>query len=320
MSNFNVGFKNIGPVEKANFEIRPLTIFIGPNNSGKSIMSAMIHSLTKALKDTQIKEDSFVISKENLFFKSQILFNGIKNKFKESIKKDFIEYLSSDNDFEKIPFVIHKELINNVFNESVGRSFANEFSNSLTKLFNDLDILKRYGSENFEITYKGLKFEEKDNNIILKKSNIKFHNDAFILKFSANNGETDFFDDNEIEIKFLCENGNILLYFDSNHLNLFLKRIVDLNLDSASLLEYSLDRSVLRLSLGYQFNDEDNEKILAELFLDLFVKVLGHNFTEYIFNQNSYYLPVGRTEVLDNIIKIISKLLNSENSSYTQIQ
>ncbi len=43
--DLNIELKNFGPITKGAIEIKPLTIFIGPNNSGKSYAAILIHSI-----------------------------------------------------------------------------------------------------------------------------------------------------------------------------------------------------------------------------------------------------------------------------------
>ncbi|HUT04411.1 MAG TPA: AAA family ATPase [bacterium] len=42
--------ENFGPLRKAEIDLKPLTIFIGPNNSGKTYVATMFYSLWKALQ------------------------------------------------------------------------------------------------------------------------------------------------------------------------------------------------------------------------------------------------------------------------------
>ena len=42
----NMSVKNFGPVNEAEINILPLTIFVGKNSSGKSFLSSLIHSLS----------------------------------------------------------------------------------------------------------------------------------------------------------------------------------------------------------------------------------------------------------------------------------
>lgn len=44
-TNVHIGVKNFGPVEKAEIDLRPLTVFVGESNSGKTYLSALIYAL-----------------------------------------------------------------------------------------------------------------------------------------------------------------------------------------------------------------------------------------------------------------------------------
>lgn len=46
--DMNVSLENFGPISRGKINIRPLTIFIGPNNSGKSYAAMLIHSILAA--------------------------------------------------------------------------------------------------------------------------------------------------------------------------------------------------------------------------------------------------------------------------------
>lgn len=43
--NFMIHIKNFGPVSNAKITLKPLTVFVGPNNSGKSYTAMLIHSI-----------------------------------------------------------------------------------------------------------------------------------------------------------------------------------------------------------------------------------------------------------------------------------
>ena len=49
MDGLEVEVKNFGPIADAKFELRPLTLFMGPSNSGKSYLSVLIYALHRAL-------------------------------------------------------------------------------------------------------------------------------------------------------------------------------------------------------------------------------------------------------------------------------
>ncbi|MGI8476912.1 MAG: hypothetical protein ACR2OO_11135, partial [Thermomicrobiales bacterium] len=41
--------KNLGPIRSGSFQLRPLTIFIGPNNSGKTYAALAAYSVCKGI-------------------------------------------------------------------------------------------------------------------------------------------------------------------------------------------------------------------------------------------------------------------------------
>ncbi|MHA1438147.1 MAG: AAA family ATPase [Promethearchaeota archaeon] len=45
---FNINFTNFGPIKNGDIFLRPLTIFVGPNNSGKSYSAKLIYSILKS--------------------------------------------------------------------------------------------------------------------------------------------------------------------------------------------------------------------------------------------------------------------------------
>ena len=51
--NLKLAVKNFGPIREGEVEFKPLTVFIGPNNSGKSYMATLLYALLKALVDTR---------------------------------------------------------------------------------------------------------------------------------------------------------------------------------------------------------------------------------------------------------------------------
>lgn len=44
-----IEIENFGPIASGSFELRPLTLFIGPNNTGKSYAATLAHSIVQAM-------------------------------------------------------------------------------------------------------------------------------------------------------------------------------------------------------------------------------------------------------------------------------
>ena len=45
--NLTLSVKNFGPIYSAEVELRPLTVFVGPSNTGKSYLAILIYALHK---------------------------------------------------------------------------------------------------------------------------------------------------------------------------------------------------------------------------------------------------------------------------------
>ena len=52
--DLKIHIKNFGPVSEGSIHLKPLTIFIGPNNSGKSYVATLIHSIISAQNKSNI--------------------------------------------------------------------------------------------------------------------------------------------------------------------------------------------------------------------------------------------------------------------------
>jgi predicted ATPase len=45
-----IEIENFGPIASGSFELRPLTLFIGPNNTGKSYAATLAHSIVRTIR------------------------------------------------------------------------------------------------------------------------------------------------------------------------------------------------------------------------------------------------------------------------------
>ena len=48
--NVNISVENFGPIEKADIDLRPLTIFVGESNTGKTYLATLIYALDRAFE------------------------------------------------------------------------------------------------------------------------------------------------------------------------------------------------------------------------------------------------------------------------------
>ena len=52
--NVRVGVRNFGPIESGVVDLRPLTVFVGPSNTGKTYMSVLVYALHRSLSGFQV--------------------------------------------------------------------------------------------------------------------------------------------------------------------------------------------------------------------------------------------------------------------------
>ena len=92
--NLTLSVKNFGPIYNAEIELRPLTVFVGPSNTGKSYLAILIYALHKFFNSHKT-ERPFVC-----FFSSQTLPDEIEisNKYITRLIDEVDEIVSQMND------------------------------------------------------------------------------------------------------------------------------------------------------------------------------------------------------------------------------
>ena len=50
ISSYQVDVENFGPIAKARVDVRPLTVFVGPSNTGKSYLAVLLYALRSRLQ------------------------------------------------------------------------------------------------------------------------------------------------------------------------------------------------------------------------------------------------------------------------------
>lgn len=126
--------ENVGKLKKAKFELKPLTIFIGKNNSGKTYATTALWALINYLKNLDVINfiSSDLRKKYNDLFKSIFIDLNFGNNVNVNVN-----VLVESAEIKKIQEVINKRLVkeskkilNNAFRFS-------HFENSKLKLLND---------------------------------------------------------------------------------------------------------------------------------------------------------------------------------------
>jgi len=170
--NLKVKVKNFGPVSKGEVIIKPLTIFIGPNNSGKSYISTLIHSIIKNFEESRFE---FRLNNIDIIDKYlselQNIVGNIENGKVVEIPQTFIRNLA-------------KEVYKKVYEENLGKEIQNYYACSLKDLVkigeNSFDLKINYESDDIFLKLK-------DNELKIQKSPKIDENLKLTVKFEIAN-------------------------------------------------------------------------------------------------------------------------------------
>jgi predicted ATPase len=170
--NLKVKVKNFGPVSKGEVIIKPLTIFIGPNNSGKSYISTLIHSIIKNFEESRFE---FRLNNIDIIHKYlselQNIVGNIENGKVVEIPQTFIRKLA-------------KEVYKKVYEENLGKEIQNYYACSLKDLAkigeNSFDLEINYESDDIFLKLK-------DNELKIQKSPKIDENLKLTVKFEIAN-------------------------------------------------------------------------------------------------------------------------------------
>ena len=90
-----INVQNFGPIEKAEIDLRPLTVFVGESNTGKTYLAALIYALHKHFEGiSQFPWADFVTS--NFSFAYNLRFNDSQSQEGE-IEREMLEVLEKLN-------------------------------------------------------------------------------------------------------------------------------------------------------------------------------------------------------------------------------
>jgi len=145
-----VDMENFGPIKNASFDIKPLTIFVGPNNSGKSYSALLIHAFSHYIKEKQHK----VVPE---LFWSEMTTSSLANLFENletmdlSIIENLITFIKSKPSQTEFLSISHVD-IDTLLRLGVGEFYSNIIKNKIESLFDSrLDGLIMAGKDYFNI-------------------------------------------------------------------------------------------------------------------------------------------------------------------------
>ena len=126
--DLKIHIKNFGPVSKGSIHLKPLTIFIGPNNSGKSYVATLIHSIISAQNESRLFRRIARQTSKDIIRKH------------DSCISDLHVFLdqNSENQSFKVPLritkKIHNFIVKDIFNQALEYELNRNFGASISDL------------------------------------------------------------------------------------------------------------------------------------------------------------------------------------------
>ena len=96
-----INVKNFGPIEEAEIDLRPLTVFVGESNTGKTYLAALIYALHQQFRG--ISQLPWSNSIANYFSLVYRLRSGYSQSQQEEIEQEMLEVLEKLN-MPELPF------------------------------------------------------------------------------------------------------------------------------------------------------------------------------------------------------------------------
>lgn len=264
---------NFGPIAKAKVELRPLTVFVGPSNTGKSYLAILIYALHRFFSSGQRFGDW-------RWFPNGIQLNG-KNKFSRENLKDLAEWAN------KALFEDSARL-SAEGNIAVPEPAA-EFIRSTFSRFNSLENhIAREISRCFGISETRTLIREKSRGgaqVILKR-HIKNDSRPFVHKLKIGMSDTEFSTNIPEKIPMRLYSSNFLV-----------------RLSMAS--RFSIDRLLENFTQDHKTLGRDARRLIADLANLAMPHVVGS------LHFPAFYLPADRTGVMHAHSVVVNALIES---------
>lgn len=150
-SNTKVSVRNYGPIAEAkDVELCPLTVFVGPSNTGKSYLAILVYSLFKSFESMRFARpvrlaSAFYGAKSKKEEKGERV-SLAATKFGSKYVDDIVKILQNGNSFDGIRFsglsAESKDSINQRMAEIVNRNFHREISRCMGVPMEDRNLIK----------------------------------------------------------------------------------------------------------------------------------------------------------------------------------
>ena len=298
----NIKIKNFGPIQEADIDIAPLTIFVGSNSSGKSYSALLIHSLL----------NPFNRNPPNLIhnFSSKSVDFVMENNMElfSEYNESFLNYLDSNPDFQETPFVFSEKKFNQLLCDGAGKYYEYVVERKLKENFSlDLNKLNNIiTGEGFNLSFNGIELKNENGKLKIKNFLNDYNsneNHGDMILSVHNDGKNIFIELNYLSVLEIINKKELLPSFVYG----ILSEAFFYNLKQNS---YYIPASSYRIY--YDFNSYLTDEINGSVKPSIFEKELLTNFLN---NKNRNKSPFNKLadNMSDEILK--SRLVFGEDIS-----
>lgn len=181
--DLKINMTNFGPVSKGNVQLKPLTIFVGPNNSGKSYVAMLIHSIISSENQIMDVGGPYGFKNPNLFKIHRLFDKDIQKIVKQN--KNEKSFNIPESLIKKISTSIIQDVLSANLESAITRNFGASVSD-LIRSGQNLANINVSNSSKFDISIKDKLDIQTDPNI-----NVKY-------KFEISSKEYPDYDDYEV--------------------------------------------------------------------------------------------------------------------------
>ncbi|MBD3200658.1 MAG: AAA family ATPase [Candidatus Lokiarchaeota archaeon] len=235
---FQLEIVGFGPVLKGSINVKPLTILIGPNNSGKSYSAKLIYSLLKA--STEFPRVSQFFDK---FFPNNITPDTFITQFRKI--EENVTTLKIGEDFlvpSSIIITITHKVIDNYFNNNFKKELRRIFdvdkiSSLINNTQNSIEIRTIFTDNEFKCVFKRYEFDSSES--LINYSSIIIRVEKNVI--------------GEIETKHERDGKNLSIILDQGAINIKNKRKELYELLRIKILNYIIDQTFGRFEIPHYY-------------------------------------------------------------------
>jgi len=267
MANLVVSVKNFGPIVEGEVELKPFTVFIGPNNTGKSYLAVLIHTFLESLSSYSYYP--IPISIKNRGREILVIRRGfIKDRFGVFFSDEIETRLL--NEIISINTSIKQDYFSDGLTKDVFKSFKNHIEKDFTEYFKE-NLERNFGCDISDLNHNSEPFE-----LIFKINKLEFYY-KFLKKSELESSIT--FPLKKIKYKITPD-----------------RRILSFGSERDDEIIISLSKGLMDLFKKTSKEDDDYDYLAGSITREIAQTILQSFFPETI--KNSYYLPAARSGIL----------------------